>query len=90
VTVSLRSIVAVAWPAAFVLATLPLALMATARAGYGRRARLGVIVGCVAALAVLLAVPTASAALRWGLTLVGFGSPTAVTIIAIRYVVEET
>ncbi|WP_436909454.1 hypothetical protein [Halosimplex marinum] len=87
---SLRSLVAVAWPTAFVLAALPVALMATVRVGYGRRARLGVAVGCVGAVAVLLAVPPAGAALRWGLTLVGFAAPIAVSIIAIRYVVDET
>lgn len=87
---TLRSLVALGWPAAFVLSVLPVALMTAARSGSSRGARVGVAVGCLALLAALLVVPPFNAGVRWGLTLVGFAAPVAVSIIAIRYIVAET
>lgn len=87
---TIRSLVALAWPAAFALSVLPVALVVTAGSGHGRQARIGIAVCCTGLLATLFAVPPLNAAVRWGLTLVGFGAPIAVSVIAIRYIVDET
>jgi hypothetical protein len=82
--------VTVLWPALFCLSTLLMFLLIATQRGYGRQRQ---YLGASAILGLLIlayACPPAVTPIRWGLTLVGFAAPVALSIVGIRYLVEET
>ncbi|RLM88422.1 hypothetical protein D3D01_21380 [Haloarcula sp. Atlit-7R] len=82
--------VTVLWPALFCLSTLLMFLLIATQRGYGRQRQ---YLGASAILGLLIlayAYPPAVTPIRWGLTLVGFAAPVALSIVGIRYLVEET
>jgi len=78
------------WPALFCLSTLIVFLLIATQRGYSRQSQ---YLGATASLGLLILAytyPPAVTLIRWGLTLVGFAAPVALSIVGIRYLVDET
>ena len=72
------------------LGAIPLIFLILNCVGYGKRAR-GIGVLCsLGVLALIYTEPALADSLRWGLTIVAFAAPLALSVIAIEYLVEET
>jgi hypothetical protein len=78
------------WPALFCLASLLIFLLISSQHGYGGNNQ---YLGAIVVLGFLLLAyiyPPVLTPIRWGLTLVGFAAPVALSIVGIRYLVDET
>ncbi|RKS75144.1 hypothetical protein BDK61_4685 [Haloarcula quadrata] len=78
------------WPALFCLSSLLVFLLVATQRGYGRQRQ---YLGATAILGLLIlayAYPPTVTPIRWGLTLIGFAAPVALSIVGIRYLIEET
>lgn len=87
---SITDTVALLWPALFFLFNSIIFLLLSTQLKYNQnRQYLGVII-ILGVLSVVYIYPSVLTPMRWGLTLVGFAAPVALSIVGIRYLVEET
>lgn len=84
------SVIALLWPASFVIALLPVFLMVIGRFREKKQTSSFAVVACLILLIMLYLFPPIRNMVRWGLSLIGFASPLALGVISIWYLVEET
>jgi hypothetical protein len=83
-------VVILLWPACFSLFSLLMFLLLSTQRGYAiKNQYLGAAV-ILGSLILIYAYSPAATLIRWGLTLIGFAAPVALSIVGIRYLVEET
>jgi hypothetical protein len=87
---SVLEMVRVIWPALFCLAGLLLYLLFASQRGHGNQIRYICVISTVSLLAVSYLVSNVLLPVRWTLTAVGFAAPIGVSIVGIRYLIEET
>jgi hypothetical protein len=84
------SSVALLWPVLAILGGIPLLFLILDHRGYNKQARgIGVLIA-IALLISLYYIEPVRLILQWGLTVVAFAAPLALSVISIEYLVEET
>lgn len=84
------SIVALLWPALLVVGLLPVHLLVATKTDGTPTVRWVGAIASILSLAAIYTVPLVRVGIGWALTIVGFATPFALSVIATRYVVVET
>lgn len=79
----------VLWRSTLAVAALPLLLMRVRERSTGGVPVFLATGACIALLLVLYGLRPISVGVRWGLTLLGFAAPLAMSVIVTRYLVSE-
>lgn len=86
---SMIEIIEILWPASFYLSAFMFYILIISYYGYGVTARYAGLLFVIGFTVLTYSYPILLEPFRWVLSLVGFAAPVALSIIGIRYLVEE-